>query len=684
MSVEDPAPPSADLTLERRLKLLHGGYSPVPLLSNKRPILDAWQTRHDVTEHEVRAWDVQLPAAVSTGVLTRNAPFLDLDILDEEAVRAIEDHVFARYDDRGSLIARIGLPPKRGFIFRATAPFQKILVKVVAPGGGEEQVEFLGDGQMAVIFGLHPATGRPYRWFGGEPGDIARADLPPIRDRAEGLELVDEIVRILIDRFGYLAAQPTKARRKPNGGGDGAGAVEDWSHLFAAVREGRELHDSLRDLAAKLIASGVSEGAAVNQLYGLMEGSTAPRDDRWKARRAEIPRLVESAAAKFREPAKEPAPPATPTPIAQVLEVFDSWLVLKSATPILAMLGAVAGNLLPGEPVWLGLIGPPSSAKTEILMSALQLRDVVQATTLTCAALLSGTPKRQRDKTAKGGLLRQIGEFGILSLKDFGSVLSMHSETRAELLAMLREVYDGSVTRHFGIDGGKTLTWRGKVGMIFAATPIIDTYYGVIGSMGDRFLMSRLPPTGRGQGPRALKHRGAAIAQMRKELAQAVAGLFAGRKTEPTEITAAEIKWLEDVILLAVRLRGAVERDRRTREMEMVLGAEGPARLMLTLERLLAGLDTLGVERQAALGVVGSVAMDSVPSARLAAYRCVEDVIGQGEDAAETTDVATKLGLPTTTVRRVLEDLAAYGLLTRESGGQGKADRWLKTEWETD
>jgi hypothetical protein len=680
MRPEDHATPAADSILERRLKLLRAGYVPTPCVG-KRPILKGWQKGLDVTSEEVAMWSRTSPAAINTGVLCINTPAFDIDIRDPDAAEAVEALVRERLADRdGSILVRFGARPKRCTLFRTALPFPKIKIlfgEATTPEGECEKLEFLGAGQQVIVHGIHPDTGRPYTWFGGEPGEVQHEDLPSVI-LSEAQALADAAATLLVARFGYLL-RPAKPPPKD---GNGAGAAEDWSHLFAAIREGRELHASLRDLAAKLIASGASEGAAVNQLYGLLEGSSAPHDERWKARRAEISRLVESAAAKFRDPAKEPAPPATPTPLAQVLEVFDSWLVLKSATPILAMLGAVAGNLLPGEPVWLGLIGPPSSAKTEILMSASQLRDVVQATTLTCAALLSGTPKHQRDKTAKGGLLRQIGEFGILSLKDFGSVLSMHSETRAELLAMLREVYDGSVTRHFGIDGGKTLTWGGKVGMIFAATPIIDTYYGVIGSMGDRFLMSRLSSVGKGQGPTALKHRGAAIAQMRKELAQAVAGLFAGRKTEPIEITDAEIKWLEDVILLAVRLRGPVERDRRTREMEMVLGAEGPARLMLTLERLLAGLDTLGVDRQTALDVVESVAMDSVPPARLAAYRCVGNVIGQGKDAAETTDVATKLGLPTTTVRRVLEDLAAYGLLTRESGGQGKADRWQKTNWE--
>ena len=73
----------------------------------------------------------------------------------------------------------------------------------------------------------------------------------------------------------------------------------------------------------------------------------------------------------------------------------------------------------------------------------------------------------------------------------------------------------------------------------------------------------------------------------------------------------------------------------------------------------LAGLDTLGVERDTAMQVVLSVALDSVPPLRRRAYDCVCKYRN-----VETADVAIALGLPTVTVRRVLEDLAAYGLVT--------------------
>jgi hypothetical protein len=292
--------------------------------------------------------------------------------------------------------------------------------------------------------------------------------------------------------------------------------------------------------------------------------------------------------------------------------------------------------------------------------------------------LLSGTPARQRVAGAGGGLLHEIGSFGILVLKDFGSILSMRSDPKAELLAALREIFDGHWIRRLGADGGRVLSWNGKLGMLFAATNVIDAHHGVIGSMGDRFLLSRLVPEDKKQFGRALQHVGTVTGQMRKELAEAVVGLFAGRKTEPQPIGTDEAEQINKIIRLVVRLRGAVERDRYSRVIEAVYGAEGTARIGMTLERLLAGLDTLGVDRALAMEVVERVALDSVPPLRRRAYECLchaRDVIGNFQ-ALSTSEVAEILELPTITVRRILEDLAAYGLIRRTPQGPGLTDLW--------
>jgi hypothetical protein len=362
-------------------------------------------------------------------------------------------------------------------------------------------------------------------------------------------------------------------------------------------------------------------------------------------------------------------------PLARAVAVFQRWLHLPDPLPLYAVLGTIAANLLEGDPVWLGLVAPPSSAKTEILNATGMLPDVYQGATLTPASLLSGTARKDRAATASGGLLRQMGDFGILVLKDFGSILSMRPDSRAEILAALREIYDGSWTRHLGTDGGQTLSWSGKMALIFGVTPALDSHHSIIGAMGERFLLCRLEAAEKEQVAKALNHRGSSTATMRRDLAKAVADVFDREPREPRELSEDEKAFIGNLAWLAVRIRSTVERDRQSREIEAIHGQEGPARLALQLERLLAGLDVIGLDRDTAKQVIYRIAMDSVPPLRRRALEWLKTQTA----AVDTKAVAEELGLPTTTTRRVLEDLAAYRLLTRQSEGQGHADTWKAT-----
>lgn len=363
---------------------------------------------------------------------------------------------------------------------------------------------------------------------------------------------------------------------------------------------------------------------------------------------------------------------------ADLLEVFRRWLHLPDAGAVLAVLGAIAANRLEGDPVWLLLVGPPGGGKSELLAAAGRLHDVHPTGTLTEASLLSGTPKRDTAPDAKGGLLRDIGDFGIILSKDFGSVLSMNRDARAQVLAALREVYDGSWTRHVGTDGGRTLTWTGKVGLIAGCTPHIDRHYAVMGAMGERFALFRLPEVDPDeQARRALAHAGREET-MRAELAESVYQLFLNPLSDPAPLSSDERSALVSFATFAVRARSAVERDGYSREVELIPEPEAPTRLIVVLERLLAGLDSIGVPRDEAWAVIAKVALDSIPAVRRAVLEVLQTANGA---QLQTSTVAETLGYPTGTTRRALEDLAAHGITKRTKEGDGKADLYALTPW---
>jgi hypothetical protein len=685
--------------LEIRQALIDRGYVPIPVIG-KVPPFNSWQKVANVSRTMLESWGRNFPRATNTGILTRFTPTLDADILNELAAVAIEELVHERFEKRGYVLPRIGKPPKRAIVFRTVDPFPVIKVNLIAANGGTgEKIEFLCDGQQVVAAGIHPDTGKPYAWPLGNLTDIARDDLPDINE-AEAKQLVADIVDLLCREFGYARAAGRPARK---GNGTPEDHAADWQSLVNNILAGADLHANTRDLAAKMARAGTDGGAIVNFLRGLMNSSAAPRDERWQDRYDNLPRQVDSIQEKIaREQAAAtptaptptpgsgmppPPPPSSPgigpaplsapgpkpsSPIRDTLKIFREWLLLDNDIPVLATLGTVAANMLPGDPVWLGLIAPSSSAKTEILVTLAKIPHVELVGTLSPAGLLSGTPRRQQAAGAKGGLLQKIGAFGFLVLKDFGSILSMRPDAKNELLAALREIYDGSWSRVVGTDGGKTLHWSGKIGLLFGCTRVIDSYYGVISNLGDRFLLCRLEPN-KDQLRLAAKHVGSKTAQMRAQLVEAVANLFTAPLGTPRDTDDEEWNKLSNIVQLAVRLRGGIERDRLTREFENVLGAEGPARFGLTLERLLAGLDSLGVEHATAFGVVKAVAFDSVPPNRRRVYEHLQAVAPAW---ANTIAVGTAVRLPTTTARRALEELVAYDLAEKDSQGPGKPDLW--------
>ena len=97
------------------------------------------------------------------------------------------------------------------------------------------------------------------------------------------------------------------------------------------------------------------------------------------------------------------------------------------------------------------------------------------------------------------------------------------------MLAALREIYDGSWHRDVGRDGGRRLHWEGRVGLLAGAPRPFSTNTTASWPNSASASCSTGSPSldARSQGHASLAHHGRERA-MRRELADAVAGLFAG------------------------------------------------------------------------------------------------------------------------------------------------------------
>jgi hypothetical protein len=370
---------------------------------------------------------------------------------------------------------------------------------------------------------------------------------------------------------------------------------------------------------------------------------------------------------------REPPPSPATGALADCLAVYRQWLHLTSEDQVIAALGAVAANLLPGDPLWLLFVGAPGSGKTETIEPIAGLDYVHPAATFAEAALLSGTAKRDKESGATGGLLHQIGKFGIILAKDFSGVLSMHRDARAASLAALREVYDGSWTRPMGAAGGRVLSWSGKCGFIGAVTPGIDRHHAVLAALGERFVLYRMAvPDHKEQARRSLRNR-PHKSRMRAELAEAVAKVLnTVDVTHVRDLDDSEIDALVDLATFVVTARSAVERDGYDRQVVVMPSPEAPGRLVSALGAFLAGLEAVGADRTTAWRIVTDAAWGCVPDMR----RRLLDVLHHG-DQCRTSELVTTTGIPKTPVDRTLEDLAMLGLVDRSKTADHDTAAWI-------
>jgi phage/plasmid primase-like uncharacterized protein len=354
------------------------------------------------------------------------------------------------------------------------------------------------------------------------------------------------------------------------------------------------------------------------------------------------------------------APPPAYT-LAEVHAVFRRWLGDEYDIHILnAVLATAAAEKLPGDPLWLLVISGPGSGKTETVSALRSAGAHVTSTISSEGALLSASPRREHGKDATGGLLRKIGDRGLLVIKDVTSILSAHRDLRSAVLAAMREIYDGRWERNVGTDGGKTLTWEGRIGAIGAVTTAWDQAHGVISAMGDRFVLIRADSyEGRSVAARrAIANTGHEQA-MREEMAEAVRGLLA--TVDPgqrDDMTTDEIDRIMQAANLVTLARTGVEFDYRGDVID-AHAPEMPTRFAKQLTQIFRGSLAIGMSRENAFALAIRCARDSMPPLRLELLRDVAEHPG-----SRVIDIRRRIEKPRTTTDRQLQALHILRLLS--------------------
>jgi putative DNA primase/helicase len=191
--------------IARAQRVHANGYLPVPVLRydappevvvngqrrrqspGKQPHGRIWSLKEDyvygATTASIARWHRihGIEDCTNLGIACGQTVCVDIDVYDPELAEQVE--ALARQQLGPTALVRFGQRPKRALVYRAAGdPLAKAQTPELLKGELKAKVEVLGQGQMLVAFGTHPATRAPYEWSGPTPETLPAAELTPVTE----------------------------------------------------------------------------------------------------------------------------------------------------------------------------------------------------------------------------------------------------------------------------------------------------------------------------------------------------------------------------------------------------------------------------------------------------------------------------------------------------------------------
>lgn len=337
------------------------------------------------------------------------------------------------------------------------------------------------------------------------------------------------------------------------------------------------------------------------------------------------------------------------------------------------------------NPIWIMLVGNPSSNKTQLVSLLAQAPDTVMIDVLTANPFISGLSNKEKPQD----LLPKL-DGSCFICKDYTSFFGRSEETVKQLLSDLVSIYDGTFSKHSGARG--TVRYNASFSHIGCVTPMgLNQRQTYMNQVGARFLTIRVPELSERQREEGfdvawsedLKER---IKAASEAASGYVTALCKGIRTYGVQLAPVSAGIRTQLNLLAelvARARGEVRT--RTQKFETEDGEvktfeeveeiqkEEPFRALHQLKALCKSLAIVrGKEEvtQQEFLTVKRVALSSMPVQRAEALGIFH--VEHKVTAKEGSDILDK---NYKTVKRHLDQLAYLGVLKREKDVDGKT--WI-------
>ena len=356
----------------------------------------------------------------------------------------------------------------------------------------------------------------------------------------------------------------------------------------------------------------------------------------------------------------------------QLSDAYHDLYYVEDKVLFPLIISMVIGAKLNAPPVWLFVIGGTSAGKSTALSVLYGVDYVTLVSDLTPNTFLSGMKVAGKETS----LLKKLGNNFVVIMKDFTTMISKDDASKQQVIAQMREIYDGHISKETGNGqrvewGSKEKPWKGM--FIMAATEGIYKIQSEFADMGTRAINYVLPQQDeRKSAKAALKNKrnheasGAKLAELQKDVAEFVHYMIAHAPLEFAPIP----EQLEDdiisVAMLAERGRSVVDRTYQG-EVNLALSAGMPMRMS---EQLMALAQFMMYVNGGELSedmrkAVFKVAFDSIPKQR----KLILEIAGKYR-RTDIVAIAQMINYPHGVVRKWVEDLNMFKILDRTNDGR--------------
>lgn len=362
--------------------------------------------------------------------------------------------------------------------------------------------------------------------------------------------------------------------------------------------------------------------------------------------------------------------------LAQIKTEIEKYQFFNDSNVIdVTIAGIIANRLKLGDPVWIMIIGASSGGKTQIVkpISMSDTKFIHRVDDITENTFLSG----MKSNDGSTSLLDKIGNHGIITISDFTVIMSKQAEARGAVLSQFRTLYDGEMTRHVG-NNVKPLQWEGYMGIIAASTPSIYSEFEKVADMGERFIYYRMKDFDRSKATKLALTRGKFGKEMNQELSsyygsymEAVITQHRDHGIDPT-LSEETFDRITEVASFAEKARTPVSLDFKGEKINRIPVSAFPMRVALQLMSIAKALAIMNfyengsyelTERE--LCMIDWVGYSLANEEKRAVLKVV--AMADFDYRLKTQTVANAIGLDTSVVHLILQNLASIGILKRDS-----------------